>query len=89
MIEDDVTDHFQVAPGYWFMPKIFGFGATPVTWRGRAVTVGLVVPLTLDSRFMPRMTGRVGVGAAPSIPFAAIRVREPQGGWAWHWRLRK
>ena len=25
---------------YWFRPKSFGYGATPITWEGWAVTLG-------------------------------------------------
>lgn len=28
-----------VRPGYWFRPKRFGFGATPVTWQGWVATL--------------------------------------------------
>ena len=27
-----------MAHAYWFKPKRFGYGATPSTWEGRAVT---------------------------------------------------
>lgn len=32
-----------VRPGYWFKPKAFGYGATPVTWQGWAVVAGFVL----------------------------------------------
>jgi len=31
MTFDDVKRAWQVRDGYWFAPKLFGFGATPVT----------------------------------------------------------
>jgi hypothetical protein len=38
----------DMGTGYWFKPKSFGYGATPVTWRGWAWTLGnLGCPLCL------------------------------------------
>lgn len=36
-----------IRPGYWFRPKRFGFGATPATWQGWAVTLAFVVAAAL------------------------------------------
>ena len=89
MTKDDVVDHFRVEPGYWFVPKAFGFGATPVTWQGWALTIGFAVLLVLDIRFMPELIARVGVGVALTVAFLTICIRKTQGGWRWHWGFDK
>ncbi len=35
---------------YWFRPKSFGYGATPVTWEGWAVTVASLI-VTMSAAF--------------------------------------
>jgi len=30
---------------YWFKPKRYGYGATPATWQGWAVTLGTVLAM--------------------------------------------
>jgi hypothetical protein len=30
---------------YRFRPKTYGYGATPITWEGWAVTIGIVVAM--------------------------------------------
>jgi hypothetical protein len=32
-----------VSERYWFRPKSFGYGWTPITWEGWAVTLGSMV----------------------------------------------
>ena len=89
MTKDDVIDHFRVEKDYWFVPKLFGLGATPVTWQGWALTLGFAALLLLDVRFMPDMIAKVGVGAALFAGFMGIAIRKTQGGWSWHWGVRK
>jgi hypothetical protein len=45
--------------GYWFRRKIWGWGWTPVTWQGWAVTIGAIAlivaaALTLDEGATPQ-----------------------------------
>ena len=89
MLKDDVIDHFRAEPGYWFVPKMFGFGATPVTWQGWTLTIGSAIMLVLDIRFMPGAIAKVGVGVALFAGFMVFAIRKTQGGWGWHWGVRK
>ena len=89
MTKNDVIDHFRVEKGYWFVPKMFGIGATPVTWQGWALTIGFSLLLVLDIRFMPETIAKVGIGVALAVLFLAICIRKTQGGWRWHWGLGK
>ena len=34
---------------YWFKPKRYGYGATPITWEGWVVTLGTVVAMVVVS----------------------------------------
>ena len=38
---------------YWFKPKRYGYGATPVTWQGWAVTLGTVRAMVAVSLYLP------------------------------------
>ena len=37
---------------YWFKPKRYGYGATPVTWQGWAVTLGTVLAMVAVSLYL-------------------------------------
>ncbi len=89
MTKDEVINHFRVEPGYWFAPKVFGIGATPVTWQGWALTLGFAGLLVLDVVFMPETIARVGVGVSLAVAFLVICIRKTQGGWRWHWGFGK
>ncbi|MFC3067712.1 hypothetical protein [Phenylobacterium soli] len=36
----------------WFAPKQYGYGATPSSWEGWAVTLGFVLIVTLTAAFI-------------------------------------
>ena len=42
---------------YWFKPKRYGYGATPVTWQGWAVTLGTVLAMVAVSLYL-RLTAK-------------------------------
>ncbi|RZM34622.1 MAG: hypothetical protein EOP67_16075 [Sphingomonas sp.] len=75
--------------GYWFVPKAFGIGATPVTWQGWALTLGFAVLAVLDMTLMPDRVARVGVLVALLLLFTLIAIRKTRGGWSWHWGRRR
>ena len=74
---------------HWFVPKMFGLGAKPVTWQGWALTLGSAALLWLDIHFMPERIAQVGVGVALVMLFSVIAIRKTRGGWAWHWGWRE
>jgi hypothetical protein len=75
---------------YWFKPKRYGYGATPVTWQGWAVTFATVLAMVA-----------VNVGLRLAVPhywafalaFDALALaflfmvcrRKTQGEWRWRW----
>ncbi|WP_404372681.1 hypothetical protein AB5I39_06515 [Sphingomonas sp. MMS24-J45] len=89
MTKDDVIDHFRVEPGYWFVPKLYGFGATPVTWQGWALTLGCVALVMLEVRLVPALAAKIVIALALTAAFITIAVRKTQGGWRWQWGVGK
>jgi hypothetical protein len=73
----------------WFVPKRYGYGATPISWQGWALTVGFVLvtvglalalgrdPLQLFAALIPLL-----------IAFTVICARTTRGGWRWRWGER-
>jgi hypothetical protein len=73
----------------WFVPKRYGYGATPITWQGWALTFGFVLitiglalalgrhPLQLFAALIPLL-----------IAFTVICARTTRGGWRWRWGQR-
>jgi hypothetical protein len=85
MRKTDVRTHQSHESGYWFVPRLFGIGATPVTWQGWAVTIGFAALLMLDMRFLHERIAQIGVGVALVVLFSVIAIRKTEGGWGWRW----
>ena len=77
-------------PKYWFRQKTFGYGATPNTWQGWALTIvsclalfGVVLagPAIRDNSL--RAIWVVLGGAAVVVPTTFIVWRKTEGGWRW------
>jgi hypothetical protein len=79
---------------YWFRPKRYGYGATPVTWQGWAL-VGAAVAAIVAAVVLIGPHG--GQGPRPWLEFFGIEVlvlavlwvivRRKTGG-EWRWRDR-
>ena len=77
---------------YWFKPKRYGYGATPVTWQGWALTFGTVLAVVAVSLSL-RLTARSPWALAALVLFDAAAVamlviisyRKTDGGWRWRW----
>ena len=78
---------------YWFKPKRYGYGATPITWEGWAVTLGTVIAMVVVSlclRLTERHYWALAVRVSPStrpLGFALFVVvrRKTDGVWRWRW----
>jgi hypothetical protein len=77
-------------PKYWFRQKTFGYGATPSTWQGWALTIvslallfGVVMfgPAIRDNTM--RALWMVLGSAAVVVPSTLIVYRKTEGGWRW------
>lgn len=82
---DKVRKFYAVRDGYWFAPKLFGLGATPVTWQGWMLVIAFVaavfgvIALSIDD---------VAKGVIVSVLLATlvyISWRKTDGGWRWRW----
>jgi membrane protein YdbS with pleckstrin-like domain len=78
---------------YWFRPKRYGYGATPVTWEGWALTVGIVAVVALPIVAMNLLADRSNVGAwlawAAFIVIAVfwmVRISRQRTDVKWRWR---
>jgi hypothetical protein len=77
---------------YWFKPKRYGYGATPVTWQGWAVTLGTVLAMVAVSLYL-RLTVKslwalvalLIFDAAAIAALVVISYRKTDGGWRWRW----
>jgi len=81
---------------YWFRPKRHGYGATPVTWQGWAVTLTAVAAIVTMSLFL-RLTERydwalvvmLGFDAVVVIALVIVSRRKTDGEWRWRWGERQ
>ncbi len=78
---------------YWFKPKRYGYGATPVTWEGWAVSIAAVVVIAAAAVLI---LGYGGENPHAWIIFLAVEVvviavlwivcrRKTEGEWRWRW----
>jgi O-antigen/teichoic acid export membrane protein len=83
---------------YWFKPKRYGYGATPVTWEGWALTVAVVVvvagSLVGVNRLVDRSDGVAwlvwaALMAAMVLWLVRFSWRRTDGEWRWRWRADK
>ncbi len=82
-----LTDWYRVRPGYWFAPRLFGYGATPVTWQGWLFSLGFAILLIAATRFIPGDLARFTVASALVLCFCIVAARKTDGGWRWRWGL--
>ena len=75
----------RAGDGYWFAPKLFGVGATPVTWQGWAMTLAYVAAMLATLRLLPGIVPRVIVCIALTGAYMNITARKTEGGWHWRW----
>lgn len=77
---------------YWFKPKRYGYGATPITWQGWAVTLGTVLAMVAVSSYL-RLTERHLWALAALLAFDAAALftlfvvirRKTDGELRWRW----
>ena len=77
---------------YWFRPKQYGYGATPVTWQGWAITIAAVIvvfaatlKLTTVSAAAPWFWAAVLIDAAVIAALWVVSRRKTDGEWRWRW----
>ena len=77
---------------YWFKPKRYGYGATPVTWQGWAVTLGTVLGMVAVSLYLRLAAKSLGAlllllafDAAAIAVLWIVSWRKTDGEWRWRW----
>lgn len=73
---------------YWFAPKLFGLGATPVTWQGWALLLGTALLLGLDLAVIELRLVKLVIAIALIVALIAISAHKTAGGWRWRWGTR-
>jgi hypothetical protein len=80
-----IKEHYRVRPGYWFAPKMFGLGATPVTWQGWLATLIFVAILFGAVLLMPRDVLKLAIAVPLVLAFMLLVWRKTDRGWHWRW----
>jgi len=79
---------------YWFKPKRYGYGATPVTWEGWAATVAAILIVAGSVVAMNLLIERENAFAwgawamavaAVTFWFVQFSRRRTDGEWRWRW----
>ncbi|HZD92178.1 MAG TPA: hypothetical protein VE224_18945 [Pseudolabrys sp.] len=80
---------------YWFRPKRYGYGATPVTWQGWLVTLAIPASMVVVSVALRLETGSywalaalIAFDVAALAALALISYRKTEGGLRWRWGNR-
>jgi hypothetical protein len=79
---------------YWFKPRRYGYGATPVTWEGWVLTVAVAAIVAISVVAMNLLADRANFAvwiawaaiiAAMVISFVRISRQRTDGEWRWRW----
>ena len=77
---------------FWFKPRSFGFGATPVTWEGWAVVAiylaavaGIVLMVKLRGGVSGDLTLALGCLAIATVAMILLSWVKTDGAWVWSW----
>jgi Na+/proline symporter len=79
---------------YWFRPRRYGYGATPVTWEGWVLTIGVAAVIVLSIVAMNLLADRSNVVAwlvwaafIGAVAFFMVHIsrQRTHGEWRWRW----
>jgi hypothetical protein len=86
MTRDELRAWYRPQSGYWFRPKLFGWGAVPVTWQGWAATLGLIL-LSLPVAWLAETRSMAYLALlAPLVAgFIWLCWTRTDGEWRWRW----
>jgi hypothetical protein len=86
MTVQQIRAWYRARPGYWFRPKMFGYGAVPVTWQGWAATLALVVAAALIGNFAQHRGTVIAALLVPLVVgFLYLCWTKTDGAWRWRW----
>ena len=77
---------------YWFKPKRYGYGATPVTWQGWLLTIAAaaatafsVFKLMEAPADLARVVVWLALVALSVVVLVIVSRRKTDGEWRWRW----
>lgn len=78
---------------YWFKQKRYGYGASPSSWQGWALTIGYVVVLAAMCAWVAERATRgessivtmLALTTVLTVIFVGIAWRTTEGGFRWRW----
>jgi len=77
---------------YWFRPKRYGYGATPISWEGWAVTLATVLAmvvvsfaLRLETKSYLALTALIAFDVAALVLLFIVSRCKTEGEWRWRW----
>jgi hypothetical protein len=78
---------------YWFRPKTYGYGATPITWQGWAVVAASVILIVAAALLILPYRAQspaalivfLAVEAAVLAGLWVVCRRKTEGEWRWRW----
>ena len=70
----------------WFVPRRYGYGATPVTWQGWAITIAFILlALGVITWFEDRPLVEIAILVPATTALLVVTARTTRGGWRWRW----
>ena len=77
---------------YWFKPREYGYGATPVSWQGWAITIATMVVVVMSSVVVPALAdgaawalSAIVIDALAIAALIIVSRRKTDGEWRWRW----
>ncbi|MDF7775138.1 hypothetical protein P1X14_07760 [Sphingomonas sp. AOB5] len=82
----EMREWYRARPGYWFRPKRYGWGATPVTWQGWAATFALIASAVLIGSYAQGLGMiRFALLVPLVLGFLLLCRAKTDGEWRWRW----
>ena len=70
----------------WFVPRRYGYGATPVTWQGWAISIAFILlALGVITRFKERPLIEFAILSPATVVLLILTAKTTRGGWRWRW----
>lgn len=82
-------DALKVREGYWFARKLYGYGATPVTWQGWLTTLAYFIAIAAIAMKVPGHWLKAGLMLPLTVTYLYFVWTRTDGGFAWRWGPEK
>lgn len=86
MTSEEIRGWYRARPGYWFRPKLFGWGAVPVTWQGWLATFAMIAVALPVAWLAANVSMVCLVLMVPLVTgFVWLTWVKSDGDWRWRW----